>query len=129
MREKIRNIIKKIIQFILNPRLILCVGIAWMITNGWAYVMFGAGYILEIKWMETVGGGYLALLWIPMTPEKILTFMIAIALLRWWFPNDEKTLGVLYKLLERTKNIVRRRREWFRKIRKRFSRKNKNKDD
>ena len=127
MREKIRNIIKKIIQFILNPRLILCVGIAWMITNGWSYVMFGIGKWLDIKWMIAVGGGYLALLWLPMTPEKILTFLIAIGLLRLWFPNDEKTLGVLHRLLERTKNIVRRRREWFRKITKR-SKDKKNKD-
>ena len=128
MREKIKNIIKKIIQFILNPRLILCVGVGWMITNGWSYIMFGIGMKFDIDWMIAVGGGYLALLWLPMTPEKIVTFLIAIGLLRWWFPNDEKTLGVVFRLLERTKNIVRRRREWFRNLRKR-SREKKKKDD
>ena len=128
MREKIKNIIKKIIQFILNPRLILCIGVGWMITNGWSYIMFGIGMKFDIDWMIAVGGGYLALLWLPMTPEKIVTFLIAIGLLRWWFPNDEKTLGVVFRLLERTKNIVRRRREWFRNLRKR-SREKKNKDD
>ena len=128
MREKIKNIIKKIIQFILNPRLILCIGVGWMITNGWSYIMFGIGMKFDIDWMIAVGGGYLALLWLPMTPEKIVTFLIAIGLLRWWFPNDEKTLGVVFRLLERTKNIVRRRREWFRNLRKR-SREKKKKDD
>ena len=38
-----KNKLKKILQFILNPRLLLCVLIAWIITNGWSYVLFGIG--------------------------------------------------------------------------------------
>lgn len=98
MKEKIKAYLKIAVQFVLNPRLLLCFGFAWMITNGWSYVMFGLGTYFDISWMIAVGGGYMAFLWIPATPEKIVTVAIAIALLRFFFPNDQKTLGILKKL-------------------------------
>lgn len=103
MKEKI----KKVVQFILNPRLLLCFGIGWMITNGWSYILLGIGTWLGIEWMMAVAGGYLALLWIPMTPEKIITVAIAIALLRWLFPKDEKTLKVLREMYAKAKAAIR----------------------
>lgn len=90
--------IKKIIQFITNPHLVLCVGIAWLITNGWSYVLLGVGTCCNIRWMTTVASGYLAFLWLPVSPEKIVTIAIAMVLLRWLFPNDQKTLGTLKKI-------------------------------
>ena len=95
--------IKKIIQFILNPRLILCFGIAWLITNGWSYILFGIGTYYGIGWMIAVGGAYLTFLWLPISPEKIVTVIISIWLLRLLFPKDEKTLGTLRELREKYK--------------------------
>ena len=89
--------LKKIAQFLLNPRLVICVAIAWMITNGWSYVLFALGTFFHIQWMTVVAGAYLAFLWIPFTPEKIFTFAIAMAVLRRWY--------------EKAKNAVRRKRE------------------
>ena len=106
MREKI----KKILQFVLNPRLLLCVAIGWLITNGWSYLMFGFGTYFEIGWMIAVSGAYLAFLWFPMSPEKIVTFAIAIALLRFLFPNDTKTLGVLRQLHQKAKDVIQKRK-------------------
>ncbi len=107
MKEKL----KKILEFILNPRLLLCVAIAWLITNGWSYLMFGFGTYFEIGWMIAVSGAYLAFLWLPISPEKILTFTIAIGLLRFLFPNDTKTLGVLRDLHQKAKNALRRKKK------------------
>ena len=98
IKRKLKYYLKIAVQFVLNPRLLLCFGIAWMITNGWSYVLFGLGTYFGIGWMVAVGGGYMAFLWIPATPEKIVTVAISIALLRFFFPNDEKTLGMLKKL-------------------------------
>ena len=91
MKDKL----KKVIRFITNPRLLLCVAIAWLITNGWSYILFGVGSYFSIHWMTAVAGAYIAFLWLPISPEKIVTFAIAIALLRLLFPNDQKTLAVL----------------------------------
>ena len=109
--EKLRYNLKKTLQFIGNPRLLLCLALGWLITNGWSYIMFGIGTYLEINWMVAVSGAYLAFLWLPISPEKLVTFAIAIALLRWLFPGDQKTLAVLRRWYEKTKAAVNPHRE------------------
>lgn len=104
MKEKFKTVIK----FITNPRLLLCVAIAWFITNGWSYVMLGIGTYCNIEWMIAVSGAYLAFLWLPVSPEKIVTFAIAIVLLRLLFPSDQKTLAVLKKLYNNAKEVAKR---------------------
>lgn len=109
-KEKVKNIIKTVIQFILNPRLLLCLGLGWIITNGWSYVFFVVGTYFGIGWMAAVGGGYMAFLWFPFTPEKLVTIIIAIALLRLLFPNDQKTLAILKNLYGKAKSAVKNRK-------------------
>ena len=99
MKQKL----KKILQFLLNPRLLLCLGIAWLITNGWSYILLAIGTACDIEWMTYVAGGYVAFLWVPISPEKIATAAIAIFLLKLLFPNDKKTLGVLKNLHQKAK--------------------------
>ena len=107
MKEKT----KKILQFLLNPRLLVCLAVAWLITNGWSYIMFGFGTYFEIGWMIAVSGAYLAFLWLPVSPEKIATVAIAIALLRFLFPKDEKTLAVLRNMYQKAKGVLKRRKD------------------
>lgn len=109
--DKLRHNLKKTLAFIGNPRLLLCLLIGWLITNGWSYILFGIGTWLEINWMVAVSGAYLAFLWLPISPEKLVTIAIALALLRWLFPGDTKTLAVLRGWYEKAKAAVHRRRE------------------
>lgn len=106
-----KNKLKKILEFIVNPRLLLCIAIAWLITNGWSYILFALGTYFHISWMTGIAGVYLAFLWLPVSPEKLVTFAIAIALLRLLFPNDQKTLAVLRELHAKAKNAVKRKKE------------------
>lgn len=103
-KRKIKKFFIKLAQFLFNPRFLLCFGLAWLITNGWSYVLFGIGTLLGISWMIAVSSAYLAFLWLPVSPEKIVTVAIAMALLRWLFPNDKKTLGMLKKLSQKIKS-------------------------
>jgi len=109
--DKLTQNLKKTLQFIANPRLLVCVLLGWMITNGWSYVMFAVGTICEIEWMVAIAGAYLAFLWLPISPEKLVTIAIAIALLRWLFPNDQKTLAVLKRWHVKAKSVMRTRKE------------------
>lgn len=109
--DKLKRNLKKTLQFIANPRLLLCWLIAWVLTNGWSYILFGVGTYCGIEWMVAVSGAYLAFLWLPISPEKIVTCAIAIALLRWLFPGDQKTLAVLHGWYEKAKIAIRNRRE------------------
>ena len=75
--------------------------------------MLGLGTFFEVTWMVAVSGAYLAFLWLPITPEKVVTLAIAMALLRFLFPHDEKTLGILRNFFEKNRNKKKndRRRE------------------
>lgn len=107
MKEKV----KKFLQFIGNPRLLLCFALAWMITNGWSYILFAVGTYFGIGWMTALASVYLAFLWLPVSPEKLATFAISIALLRVLFPNDQKTLAVLRRFHKKAKEAIRRKKK------------------
>ena len=109
--EKLTQNLEKTLSFIANPRLLLCFMIGWLITNGWSYILFGIGTYYEIEWMVAIAGAYLAFLWLPISPEKLVTIAIAIALLRWLFPNDQKTLAVLKRWHVKAKSVMRTRKE------------------
>ena len=106
MKEKIIDKLKKIVKFILNPRFLLCFGLAWMITNGWCYIFIAAGSFYDIEWMFYVGTTYLAFLWLPITPEKIITIPLAIAFLKAFFPKDQQTLAVLMQMYQKAKAAI-----------------------
>ena len=109
--DKLTQNLKKTLQFIANPRLLVCVLLGWMITNGWSYVMFAVGTICEIEWMIAVSGAYLAFLWLPISPEKIVTAAMAMVLLRLLFPNDQKTLAVIKDVYEKAKRKLFRKKQ------------------
>lgn len=103
--------ITSVLQFIANPRLLLCVALAWLITNGWSYVLLGLGSYYNIPWMTAIAGAYVTFLWLPVSPEKIVTFAIAIALLRLLFPHDQKTLAVLREFHKKAMALFRSKRQ------------------
>lgn len=108
LKPKIKYWVKTVLEFILNPRLLLCFGLAWIITNGWAYITAAIAVWLDIGWLGAIAGGYLAALWIPFTPEKIITVIIAIFLLKLLFPKDKKTLEKLHNMKEKAKAEIKK---------------------
>ena len=100
-REKIAERFRRALHMLLNPRLLFCLFLAWMITNGWSYILFGIGMLWKINWMRAVGGAYMGFLWLPFTPEKLVTLALAMLLLRVLYPKDKTTLGVLRAKLAR----------------------------
>ena len=73
--------------------------------------MFGFGTYLGIAWMIAVSSAYLTFLWLPISPEKIVTIAIAIFLLKKIFPKDEKTLAVLIDWYNKAKEAIKNRRQ------------------
>lgn len=107
-KQKVKKVLAGVTRFLLNPHFLLCFGIAWVITNGWSYALFLLGSYFQVGWMVTIATAYLAFLWLPISPEKIVTIGIAMGLLRVLFPEDQKTLGVLQKLHEKAKRKKRK---------------------
>lgn len=111
MKQETKNRVKKFFQFLFNPKFLLCFGLGWLITNGWSYIMFAVGTYFQIGWMIAVSGAYLTFLWLPISPEKIVTLAIAIFLLKLLFPKDEKTLAVLAQMYKKAKEKIKNRRK------------------
>jgi len=111
MGKKLKKWLKTAISFLFNPRFLLCFGIGWMITNGWSYIIFSLGTWLQIPWMIAVGGAYLAFLWLPISPEKLITVAIAIWLLKRLFPNDQRTLAVLIRMKDKLREAVKKKKK------------------
>lgn len=115
MKKKNTKFWEGLRKFLLNPHLVICYCIAWMITNGWAYVGIGVGSYYNIHWLTSISVAYLAILWSPFCFELIITLIITMALMKFFFPNDKETLRTIrvysryYKM--KVKAIKRQRRE------------------
>ncbi len=96
--EKIKALLIKIKEYFLTPRFLFCFLLAWLITNGWSYIGAFLGRLFHIEWLTNISLAWLAMLWLPFTPEKIITFMIAMVFSRLFFPKDEKTFNMLAEL-------------------------------
>ena len=67
----------------------LCFFLAWMITNGWAYLGVLVGMKTGNTALTAASSAYLGILWLPFTPEKIITVLIAMKLTKKLYPADE----------------------------------------
>lgn len=110
-KNRIYCFLKKWTLFIINPHFIICFLIGWLFTNGWSYIIFALGTYFKINWMIILGTAYMSMLWAPFTPEKLVTLIIAIFLLKLLFPRDEKTLKVLHDELNMVKLSFKNKRE------------------
>ncbi len=122
-KAELKQKLRPWVRALTNPHLLISVGIAWFITNGWAYCAIGLGAFLEIGWLLKAGSVWAAMLWVPGTPEKLVTFPIAIFILRLLFPNDTRTLAMIDRKWKAAKDKTRIK---YRKFREKLrSRRNK----
>ena len=91
MKRKLRVLC----AYFLNPHFLVCFFLGWMITNGWAYLFLIIGAVVNCPSLIAVGTAYLTILWLPFTPEKIVTVFIAMKLQRKLFPEDGKAAELL----------------------------------
>ena len=112
-KSKLKKKIRSAAEFLFNPRLLLCLAAGWFITNDWSYVLLVLGTLLHNAIMIAVATGYLTFLWIPFTPEKIVTVAIAIFLLKLIFPSDTRTLGKLHALRDKIRKDFTSQKEKF----------------
>ncbi len=77
--------------------------LSWMITNGWSYLLLAISACMKWETGRRIALFYMGILWLPFTPEKILTISIAVFLLNCLYPNE---LELYKKLLEVKKRLV-----------------------
>jgi len=74
----------------LNLKFLLSFGIAWFITNGWAYICLALSFLYKISWLKVISSTYVAFLYLPFTAEKLITIPLAIFIQTKIFPNNKK---------------------------------------
>ena len=69
--------LKSTLKQFLSWKGLISFSIAWFITNGHAYLLGALGLYFNWGWAKWYGGVYLGILYLPFTPEKLLTFPLA----------------------------------------------------
>ena len=86
----------------LTWRILICYLPFWFIASGWTYIALAIGN----AWWKTIAGVWLAWLWTPFCPEKLITIPLTIWLHKKIFPNKSTTEldGILEKEKRKNKN-------------------------
>ncbi|MCK9576046.1 MAG: hypothetical protein M0R51_08980 [Clostridia bacterium] len=86
-----------------NWRFLISFGIAWIITNGMWYVIAFVPMNLP-DWVVWIAISYVAFLYMPWTPEKLITIPMAIFIQTQLFKNDKKTKAQLQEMYSQAKS-------------------------
>jgi hypothetical protein len=101
---------KKYLKPFTSWKFLVSFGSAWMITNGWAYVLA----VVHTP-LQKIALGYIAFLYLPFTPEKLITIPLAIFIHTKMFKNDDKTRKDLEEMYEQAKTDWKKIKNKFRK--------------
>lgn len=74
----------KFIKFILDWKTLMCYIPVWFIFSGWTYVVL----IYGSTWWRTIAGTWLAMLWMPWCPEKLVTVPLTLWLKKILFKKE-----------------------------------------
>ena len=70
----------------MKPTLAISFMLAWFLTNGWAYLLAALG----TGWVRAVALTYISILWLPFTPEKLITIPLSLFIQKKLFIKKEK---------------------------------------
>ena len=87
----------------------------WFIFSGWTYLFIFLGIKFDIKWMYISGSTWNAFLWMPFTPEKLVTIPITIKLYCMLFKESNPALE---EMLQEAKKDFTKVKNFFTKNRK-----------
>lgn len=102
-----KKLIKKIGVYIspfIDLKLLLIYTPIWFLMSGWTYLFIFLGMKYRINWMLIAGSTWTGILWLPFTPEKIITIPLTLFLYTKIFGNkDKKTIFKLERMHEQAK--------------------------
>ena len=100
------SLFKKYVKPFLTWRILVCYLPFWFLATGWAWLFS----IVGKGWIKGVAIGWLAFLWLPCCPEKLITIPLSIWLHTKLFPKHSipKTLT---STLEKEKSKLKNKRK------------------
>ena len=101
--KKIWNKIIIYLKPFLDWKFLVSYLIPFSLVNGWAWVGTFLLPIIGSNWFTIAASTWLAILWMPWTPEKLVTIPMAIWIHHLLFKNDKKTKIKMQKMYDEAK--------------------------
>ena len=95
--------IKTYISPFLNWRILIIYVPIWFIMSGWTYLFIYLGTKYKIGWMLAAGTFWATVLWLPITPEKLITIPLTLLIYVKWVGHGDPKLEAM---------IVEARKDW-----------------
>ena len=104
--------IKTYIAPFLNWRILIIYLPIWFIMSGWTYLFIYLGAKHGVGWMLAAGTFWATVLWLPITPEKLITIPITLVIyMKWRGHSDEKLEAMVIEAKQDWNNT----KTWFNK--------------
>ena len=104
--------IKTYIAPFLNWRILIIYLPIWFIMSGWTYLFIYLGTRHHISWMLAAGTFWATLLWLPITPEKLITIPLTLFIYVKWAGHSD---GKLERLIVEAKQDWEATKRWFKR--------------
>ena len=105
--------IKTYISPFLNWRILIIYLPIWFIMSGWTYLFIFLGTKYGVGWMLAAGTFWATVLWLPFTPEKLITIPLTILVYVKLFGHKESEK--LERMLVEAKQDWEATKRWFRR--------------
>ena len=110
--KRLWNKIKTYISPFLNWRILIIYLPIWFIMSGWTYLFIFLGTKYHIAWMLAAGTFWATVLWLPITPEKLITIPLTLFIyVKWRGHSDER----LEAMVVEARGDWQRTKAWFNK--------------
>ena len=109
------HLLKKIKTYIspfLNWRILIIYLPIWFIMSGWTYLFIFLGTRHHVGWMLAAGTFWATILWLPFTPEKLITVPLTILLYVKLFGHSDPKLE---RLVVEAKSDWENTKRWFKR--------------
>ena len=104
--------IKTYISPFLNWRILVIYLPIWFLMSGWTYLFIFLGTKYHIGWMLASGTFWATILWLPITPEKLITIPLTLLIyVKWRGHSDERLEAMVVEAKQDWNNT----KAWFRR--------------
>ena len=104
--------IKTYISPFLNWRILIIYVPIWFLMSGWTYLFIFLGTKYSVGWMLAAGTFWATVLWLPFTPEKLITVPLTILVYVKLFGSGNEKLE---RMLVEAKQDWEATKRWFRR--------------
>lgn len=93
--KRLWNKIKTYIAPFLNWRILIIYVPIWFIMSGWTYLFIYLGTRHHVGWMLAAGTFWATILWLPFTPEKLITIPLTLLIYVKWVGHSDPKLEAM----------------------------------